>query len=44
MSVPQQGDSKKAYSNPTFTIYGSIQNLTQNATKKGKIDSGVNKT
>jgi len=44
MSMPQQRELKKPYSNPTLTIYGSIQNLTQNTNKKGKTDVGANKT
>lgn len=32
--------SKKPYEKPELTIYGSVVQLTQNNTQKGKIDNG----
>ena len=42
----EQGEltSKRPYQTPELTKYGSIVNLTQNATRRGKTDNGTNKT
>jgi hypothetical protein len=35
---------KKPYETPRLTIHGEIREITQNINKKGRKDSGANKT
>jgi hypothetical protein len=42
MLKPVKRDNKKPYSSPLITVYGTVQQLTQNVGIKGNKDNGTN--
>jgi hypothetical protein len=41
MVKPAKREPKKTYSKPTLTVYGTVRELTQKVSPRGKADGGV---
>lgn len=41
MDKPEKADSKKAYSSPRLTVYGTVRDLTRDVGRHGAKDGGA---